>query len=716
MLRNSTETAQAQQKINSFIQQGHINLALIYLDEYAEQFKLNAFKSTILDIKNEYALIAKYFIEGFNDPQRAQVIDKVKNETYKLADQLFDEIFISQAQTFPYQQIKDYRYTYTIDNETIVKRLQNYADGLCERPTYEDALVWLFDKLWLTAPYNESTIELYKQVTQNLLSANEQCLAVTATGLSLWRYFEESKWALLVQTAMQQNDDMQIRALTAICFTIIRHKDKIAGNASCMELLHTLTEQTGMLGKIKTLLKQIIRSTGTAQVTEKLKTDILPELMKAGQKMQNRFKDIKLETEDDFNPAWNKINEDSDVEKKIREFGELQMSGADVYFANFAELKSHPFFNAIHRWFLPFDKRHTYIADLFVDNGKTILETFIKSGTLCNSDKYSFCLTVKQMPLQQQQMVKENLGQELEQQLAEGMDKLPAEEKWARSANQYIQDLYRFFQLYPKKSPKKDNPLQYALAWHDSLLFQENILTDNMQLEIADFIFEQRHYTAASHIYNKFKNTSPSAALYQKIGYALEKEGAHAHDILAAYEKADLLQPNDKWTLKHLAVKQIELGDYEKALHTYQQLNEIAPNEKKTELGICRCLIQLNRMEEALQMAFKVYWEHPEYQPAIFTIGDISFETSNFQQALKYWEMFLENAKTYDNIMDIGIKFWCMGEQAKGLDTLKKAKAIYENKTGNEREIFYAQLESYIPLLGQFGINETDARLLFDII
>ena len=344
MLKNSTETTQAQQKINSFIQQGHINLALLYLDEYAEQFKLNAFRNTIQDIKNDYALIAKYFIEGFSDPLRPQVIEKVKNETYKLADQLFDEIFINQAQTFPYQQIRDYRYTYPIDNETIVKRLQDYADGLCERPTYEDALVWLFDKLWLTAPYNESVITLYKQITQSLLSANEQCLAVTAIGLSLWRYFEESKWALLVQTAMQQKDDMQIRALTAICFAIIRHKERLANNASCMEQLHTLTEQTGMQDKMKTLLKQIIRSTGTAQVTEKLRTDILPELMKAGQKMQNRFKDIKLDNEDDFNPAWNKIGEDSDVEKKIREFGELQMSGADVYFANFAELKNHPFF------------------------------------------------------------------------------------------------------------------------------------------------------------------------------------------------------------------------------------------------------------------------------------------------------------------------------------------------------------------------------------
>ena len=256
---------------------------------------------------------------------------------------------------------------------------------------------------------------------------------------------------------------------------------------------------------------------------------------------------------------------------------------------------------------------------------------------------------------------------------------------------------------YDESLPQVDSPYQYIYDMIDQEQQEIKFVCDDLPYEQLDLMLNELMWLPEFFWIDGWEYNALENEYDIKFTWKYDDLQSKRQQVEAAAERAQESIPP-------------EAGDYEKALHTYQQLNEIAPNDKKTELSICRCLIQLNRMEEALQMAFKVYWEHPEYQPAIFTIGDISFETSNFQQALKYWEMFLENAKTYDNIMDIGIKFWCMGEQAKGLDTLKKAKAIYENKTGNDREIFYAQLESYIPLLGQFGINETDARLLFDII
>ena len=65
----------------------------------------------------------------------------------------------------------------------------------------------------------------------------------------------------------------------------------------------------------------------------------------------------ETEDSDDLNPEWENWIDKSGITDKLREMGELQMEGADVYMSTFSQLKQFPFFRQMSHWFYPFDRQ-----------------------------------------------------------------------------------------------------------------------------------------------------------------------------------------------------------------------------------------------------------------------------------------------------------------------------------------------------------------------
>ena len=63
----------------------------------------------------------------------------------------------------------------------------------------------------------------------------------------------------------------------------------------------------------------------------------------------------------------------------------------------------------------------------------------------------------------------------------------------------------------------------------------------------------------------------PLAALYQKIGYSYQQT-SQFEKALDAYTKADLIQPDDLWTVKKMALCYRLSGNFAKALEYYQHV------------------------------------------------------------------------------------------------------------------------------------------------
>jgi len=86
------------------------------------------------------------------------------------------------------------------------------------------------------------------------------------------------------------------------------------------------------------------------------------------------------------------------------------------------------------------------------------MEGLEKAFYICNSDKYSFAINFHAVPRQQRSMIITYFESELEQ-----MKEMINEEKLLDQSlesnaimTQYIQDLYRFYKLYPYKNEFRD--------------------------------------------------------------------------------------------------------------------------------------------------------------------------------------------------------------------------------------------------------------------
>lgn len=79
------------------------------------------------------------------------------------------------------------------------------------------------------------------------------------------------------------------------------------------------------------------------------------------------------------------------------------------------------------------------------------------SALLCNSDKYSFCLSLAQVPESQRDLM---MGQfSAENAAVQEMEKeelMKKEISRENISNRYIQDLYRFFKLYIRRTEFTD--------------------------------------------------------------------------------------------------------------------------------------------------------------------------------------------------------------------------------------------------------------------
>ena len=176
--------------------------------------------------------------------------------------------------------------------------------------------------------------------------------------------------------------------------------------------------------------------------------------------------------------------------------GELQMEGADVYMSTFSQLKQFPFFRQMSHWFYPFDRQFPDIVTIFGDNEEkrmSLLDIILNSDSFCNSDKYSFCFSLIQMPESQRELMIHQMNEQssVSQEQLEQITKMTKSTlKKENISRQYIHDLYRFFKLWSRRSEEKDIfESRFELWKYNSL---KKAITQPEELKkLADYFFQK---------------------------------------------------------------------------------------------------------------------------------------------------------------------------------------------------------------------------------
>lgn len=728
---NTSQIQAAYKSSLNFLALRKIQHAFDKTEELVNELQLGDYSDRLADLKRNYNYLLQYYVSGVEDPQRKSVYNKLVAKIYVLNSELREELLIRNSSSFEYIQKRYYPHTrkynstpelfsaiqyFYSQSELLKSDDGNHATELKRlRVNYESLLIELFGLFWLTTIYRAEERTLFNQLIDDAYSGtNEKSMVVSALTLNLWRMFDESKLTLLFDACQVADQQVRQRALVGLCFVLAKYNRFLPYFPSVRNRLVLLADDNHIVENFQNIIIQIVATMETEKITRKMQDEILPEVMKISPMLRDKMDSDSLLAADDWNeenPEWQEMLDKSGVSDKLKELSELQMEGADVYMSTFSLLKSFPFFAEFSHWFLPFDPLYSEVSDLFVANDKSMLTAFMGNNLMCNSDKYSFCLSILQMPESQRGMLKQSFKMEAEQldEMSKDAAVLAPESVAKGISKQYVQDLFRFFKLNPQHADFSDM-FSLSLFMHKSYLF--DILASDAQFKsnIAEYYFLKNHYSQALELFEDIQiNSTPTAALYQKIGY-LYQQTSQFSKALDAYLKADLIQPDDIWTVKKMAFCYRISGRFEEALKCYQRLDYLKPNQSSVLMQIGHCFAGLKKFKEALNVYFKLDALGDENIKVWRAILWCSFVAGNIAQAEYYVSKLIEREPTAQDFLNAGHIAWCQRKISKAIDFYKQSLELQQNNW----DIFIEQFNDDKSYLLANGIDEDEIPLLID--
>ncbi|HUS87560.1 MAG TPA: tetratricopeptide repeat protein [Bacteroidales bacterium] len=691
------------------------------------------------NLESTYRNMIKYTAEGINDPQRNKVYYRLLMSIISLADDVKQDILAHYSGWHTYwlksntdreQKLTGGSIIESVDDLIFKEELDEWlkisgttlSDPQSEIfHRHQKLIVQIFNHLWLTDRYGDAENELVRIIgNSKKFTWYEQSIFISAITLSALRVWEPGKIFYLTSVYQKGVNQVKERALAGLILILHYYEDRLKLYPDLISHLEDLGNDEAFRKSFKITVMQTIRSRETERISRKLHDEILPKVSSLRPKIEEKLDLENLLPEDLFegkNPDWSDMFEESeDIYKTMEEFSKLQMEGADVYMSAFANLKHFDFFNIFSNWFLPFHPDHEVLNEVFRDevlSGGTdeLAEALYKTPFICNSDKYSLVLNLKNLPSNQKTMMLKVFKMELEglEQIRDREFDLNPEVTFKTNVTQYLQDFYRFFKLSPYKK-EFDDIFSGKLDIHNSYFFnlisgQEDILT------LADYYFGKDFYDEALELYNKLTGSTPDdPQLFEKSGYCLQQKGDY-EEALVMYKNADLLD-HKIWTLKKIGFCLRRLGKHDQALESYLDSESLDPENMHTIAMIGHCYLDLQEYEQALKYYFKVEYNDPDNRKIHRPIAWCYFVMGKFDLSRKYYDKLSDDNMTAHDLINIGHLYLCIGERAKAIDNYRRA--IMEGQFS--KESFIEVLDDDIDILRGHGVDPDDLPIITDYL
>lgn len=612
----------------------------------------------LLDQLNEYDLqlnlMMDYLRKGAEDPSRKEVYCQLERKLWSILYQLNGLIEIKRNCPYYDTLVKKWQKRHGAEElEHIISDLRNSHSYLEEPIAWTDAeeakrQVELHSKRQRDLFYyhltrftwNREELSLMQQaLKKGGLPDEELCVAISGITLSLLMCADAIKldW-LLSAYQYARSYSVQARALVGFIYAVNTVEYLTQRYPELVQRLLALGDNPRFETDIKQTILQMHCQQET-KVTQKRLTDvIIPDLVKYGGTKLNDTEENEEEKLFEPNTDW-KMEER--MEKHFNELIKRTKRGEDIQYASFKHAKQHAFFHEMAHWFLPFNPLNKYIVELYgmPTKRKNIMFHIAESGFYCASDCYSFCMLFSKLPSALRGRLSETtLSEEIEQmnQAAEG-------DSFEKQMRLYLQDLYRFAQLFPaykNLSHKLEIELPRELMPH---VLKESTCNE-LYLQIANLHLAFKSYKSARLFYEEYFNMSnevPSALVLQECGYCYQQ----LNDIPKAIEwltKADITQPNDPWTLRHLAQCHERRLDFSQALVCYKQLESFDPDNTKLIEKIGILYEVLRCYEEALPYFYKLYYLQEDSLQARAHIALCLLLLKRYDESCNYYNRVLE--------------------------------------------------------------------------
>lgn len=682
-------------------------------------------------VQTSYHYLLQYMRAGVEDRDKDKLHRKFMADTWKIADQTLNDLLDKNSGSLYHTLRRRHKAGTALPPLSEERKLlEAFPDDWGVRQLvpgdelngkqlllrHEEVTDRLFYRLWENTAWSTEEIEgMDEFLNSRLISITDLGLLVSAVMLSLLECFDPFKFAWLLEAYTHPDSIVSQRALVSIVIVICQEPDRLPLYPELSSRLLLLNEDGKLSRQLNYVYRQLLNSQETEKIDKKMREEILPGVMKSMRDMKFGFEDPT--DENDRNPDWEEAIQKSGLENKLREMGDLQQEGADIYMSTFSTLKKFPFFRQFPNWFRPFDMLHSDIWKEYTVNAQhsnNVLDIMLKSSLFCDSDKYSLCLLLKNADgLQRNIMLNNFSSMEAEDEDILDSQRAANGRNWGKHpevvSNQYIHSLYRFFKLNEHRK-EFYNIFDDRIALHELPGLKEMLCRPDLLKEVGDFHFNKEHSTEALEIYRTLiEQKYADADTFQKAGFCLQKEKRYT-DAINAYRKADVLKPDYVWTLHHLAACYRLSKDYVTALEYYKKVENIRPEDTRILFHAGSCLAEMERYDEALQYFFKMDFMENNCIKAWRAIGWCSFLAHKYEQAMKYYEKVIASNPLPADYMNAGHVAWAQ----KNIDS---AAGFYAQAVmaGGSKDAFLELFDKDRDILLQQGIDEKDIPLVLDL-
>ncbi|MFO7939714.1 MAG: tetratricopeptide repeat protein [Bacteroidales bacterium] len=686
-------------------------------------------------LETNYQNILHYSAKGVQDPEQNKILNYVLRSTLTLADTVKETLLMHKSDHFIYQLKWSIERASTSETDYAEKRMNSLSsdpqlNAILDQPQEEEspdnrakAMEDLFRFYWLKDVLADKDQTLISElITSPIVPWHDKSQIVSALTLSLFRNFTITKVQLLSKFIQEKQTQVWERALVGLILGLYQYHNRLYLYPEVKEELATL-KRTALTDEVlEALFLQIIKAQDTERLTKKWEEEILPEVLKMQSTVEKKL-DLENILQDNFmedkNPDWEQVFGDSpELLDKLQQFSEMQLEGSDVFMGTFSRLKHFPFFNELSNWFVPFYPDHPEVKELFGQEEGTfnlgvLFEKLGETRFMCNSDKYSFCLNIKNIPTSHKNQMMHMFQAEMDQmkEISSEEDTLDPISRTKSIITQYIQDLYRFFKLSPRKQEFEDIFSQSLDIVSTEFYKQLAEAPGRLKKKVAEFYFEKERFPEAIELFKEFEaEVTENSELFEKIAYAFQRQGKYSQ-ALTYYKKAELLDPQKAWITKKIALCYRYIGEHEKALGYYKEAEKLAPDDLYVQAFIGHTLFHLKRNEEALKYYFKVEYLAPSNQKIQRPIAYISLLLGKFDTAENYFKKLLEQEDTPLDKLHLGHVYLCNNEYDKALETYIEGAREFRNMTH-----FRSAFEEDREVLRQHQLENRDINLLLDII
>ncbi len=395
------------------IKDKNISKAIALLHQYLSKNECFSQLERVEEIKKEYDLMKEYMLKGYVDQQRNQLYSSLLQRLYVITMNASIDVFKDKNLTpvtkepslgediFTFEEIEK-TLTQFVQDVTMLSLELDLNKETKQKQIYSDHynnLSRLFNAIVVSHQWSESfALSFQSLLLSPTIETSDVQQIVSAITLGAMQVFDINKFKTLVTLYLNAEDEeVKQRALVGFAFTLPSLEDELY-----LEVKEIVDEVIAKKGakELYELQLQVFYCKNTDADNEELQKNILPNIMGNEHFSLNSSDIIDLE-KDNLKDILGQHSSEQDIEKleaSIDKMKDMQKAGADIYFGGFARMKSFSFFYRLSNWFTPFSFNHPEVASLVDKIGESkFIKELMNNGPFCNSDKYSFALSLSQV-------------------------------------------------------------------------------------------------------------------------------------------------------------------------------------------------------------------------------------------------------------------------------------------------------------------------------